>query len=338
MSQIEILLIFFVLNLFLVLNFEKIKIFKIAIDKPDKQRKFHPKPVALAGGIILIINILLYFILLNLNEKLIINEIIFGSLNKLNIFISICLSIFLLGLVDDKINLNPNKKLLFLTIFLCLYLILDNEILIKTLELSFINKTIYLGKYSFIFTIFCFLVFLNAFNMFDGINLQSSSYSLILLLYFVSLEIKSLLIFILIIYIIFFIYLNYSNKSFLGDSGTLLISFIISVFFIKLFNKEVIIYSDEIFILLMMPGIDMIRLFFERIKKRRNPFSYDRNHIHHLLLEKFNYLKTIFIIISLILMPIVLNFLEINKLNNIMSSIIIYSIIIFTLKRKKKDN
>ena len=338
MSQIEILLLFFILNLFLVINFEKIRIFKIVIDRPDKQRKFHPNPVALAGGIILIINILLYSIFLNLNEELIINEIIFNSLRELNIFILICLLVFILGFVDDKINVNPYKKFLFLTIFLSLYLSLDKEIVIKTLELSFLDKTIYLGKYSSIFTIFCFLVFINTFNMFDGINLQSSSYSLILLLYFFSLEINSLLIFILIIFIIFFKYLNYSNKSFLGDSGTLLISFIISVFFIKLFNKDIIYHSDEIFIFLMMPGIDMIRLFFERIKNRKNPFSYDRNHIHHLLLEKLNYFKTICIIVSLILLPIILNSLEINKLNNIIYSTIMYFLIILILKKNTKIN
>ena len=43
MSQFEILVIFFILNLFLVLNFEKINFFQIIIDKPDKLRKFHKK-------------------------------------------------------------------------------------------------------------------------------------------------------------------------------------------------------------------------------------------------------------------------------------------------------
>ena len=62
MDQIEILLTFFVINLFITINFDKMKIFSIAIDKPDKVRKFHKKPTALAGGIILIINIFFYFI------------------------------------------------------------------------------------------------------------------------------------------------------------------------------------------------------------------------------------------------------------------------------------
>ena len=44
---------------------------------------------------------------------------------------------------------------------------------------------------------------------------------------------------------------------------------------------------------MLIPGIDMIRLFFERIKNKRNPFSNDRWHFHHLLLNKYGYLKTI---------------------------------------------
>ena len=56
--------------------------------------------------------------------------------------------------------------------------------------------------------------------------------------------------------------LNFLNKSFLGDSGTLLISFILSFIFIKLFNNQIILNSDEILIYMLIPGIDMIRLFF----------------------------------------------------------------------------
>ena len=170
--------------------------------------------------------------------------------------------------------------------------------------------------------------------MFDGINLQSSCYTLIILIYFLYLIPNSILVSILIIFILFFIYLNYSNKSFLGDSGTLLISFVLSVIFIKLFNKELIIYSDEILIYMLIPGIDMIRLFFERVKKGRNPFSYDRLHLHHLLLEKYSYLKTICIIIIFITLPIVLNHLGIARLNIIFISIILYFISILILKKK----
>ena len=333
MSQIEILIIFFIFNLFLTINFEKIKILKIIIDKPDKIRKFHQKPTALAGGIILIMNIFLYFVFLNLNEILLINELIFKNLSEINFFVLSCFLIFFLGIVDDKFNLDPLKKFVFLFLILGQFMYFDRSINIEILEFSFLQSPIYTGKYSHVFTIFCFLVFINAFNMFDGINLQSSIYSLLILIYFLFLNQNSLLVSFLIIFISFFLFLNHSNKSFLGDSGTLLISFMISVIFIKLFNEKKIIYSDEILIYMLIPGLDMIRLFFERIKNKRNPFSFDRLHLHHLLLRKFSYSKTILIILILISLPIILSQLNLNKLFIILISMTVYSAVILTSKK-----
>jgi hypothetical protein len=45
---------------------------------------------------------------------------------------------------------------------------------------------------------------------------------------------------------------------------------------------------------MLVPGLDLFRLFFERIIKGKNPFFPDRNHIHHLLLKKMSYLKVNF--------------------------------------------
>ena len=54
---------------------------------------------------------------------------------------------------------------------------------------------------------------------------------------------------------------------------------------------------------MFLPGIDMIRLFFIRIKNKKNPFSPDRNHLHHKLLKKFGYIYTIQIVIGLSILP-----------------------------------
>ena len=50
---------------------------------------------------------------------------------------------------------------------------------------------------------------------------------------------------------------------------------------------------------MFLPGIDMIRLFFTRLKNKNNPFSPDRKHLHHKLLQKFGYKYTIQIISAL---------------------------------------
>ena len=58
--------------------------------------------------------------------------------------------------------------------------------------------------------------------------------------------------------------------------------------------------------MMMVPGLDLIRLFFERIKKGKHPFSSDARHFHHLLLKKYNKNKTLLISLSLIIIPNIL--------------------------------
>ena len=77
---------------------------------------------------------------------------------------------------------------------------------------------------------------------------------------------------------------------FLGDSGTYTLAFIISYIIIKSHNIEEI-YPEEIFIILSLPGLDMLRLFILRIFKGKNPFHSDRNHIHHLILKNIIHSK-----------------------------------------------
>ena len=333
MTQFEMVLIFVLINIFFVINFDKIKLFHTVIDSPDNKRKFHKKPTALAGGIILIINIILYYFIIIFFDNDLQNEIIFKEQKHLFFFVVSSFLIFSLGFIDDKLNLNPIIKFLYLILIIGLFIYFDPTIKVELIKLSFLDRQIFLKNYSFIFTIFCFLVFLNSFNMFDGINLQSGSYALIIFIYFLFITQTSLFIIILIIFLITFMYLNFINKSFLGDNGSLLTSFIISFIFIKLFNENEILYSDTIFIIMIIPGLDMVRLFFERIKNKKNPLVFDRHHLHHLLINKFNLLHTNLIINLLIIIPIVLSFLDLNNLIIIFLTIFTYSLIIFKIKK-----
>ena len=107
-----------------------------------------------------------------------------------------------------------------------------------------------------------------------------------------------------------------------------MLGFIFSYFFIKLYNFSNI-KSDEIFILMMIPGFDMMRLFFLRIIGGKNPFKGDRNHIHHILLLKYNHLKTVIFIQSLIIIPFLLFLIfKSESIFIIIISLIIYFILI----------
>ena len=137
-----------------------------------------------------------------------------------------------------------------------------------------------------------------------------------------------MLIKILLVSLICFSYLNFRNKSFLGDSGTLLLAFIISYFFIILYNFNYIEFVDEVVLYMLIPGLDLARLFIFRILKKKNPLSSDRQHLHHLLLSKYSLSKTLIIILFLISFPIILNYFTLNNVYTILLSFSIYTALI----------
>ena len=87
--------------------------------------------------------------------------------------------------------------------------------------------------------------------------------------------------------LLYILFLNLKNNIFLGDAGSLFLGCLIGLNIIFNYNLEMTnsYYPVEnIFIALMLPGIDMLRVFTERIVDKKNPFSADRKHLHHLLI------------------------------------------------------
>ena len=325
----NILIIFFTLfNFLLITYFDKIKFFHLNIDKPDLKRKLHKKAVPLAGGSIIILNLFIYFLISLFEPKIFFNEIIFDNTKSLILFFFTSCLIFILGFFDDKFDYSANLKFSFISILILLILLLDKQLIIQVIKFSFLNREFYLSQYSILFTCFCFLVFLNAFNMFDGINLQASSYSLTIFLCIIIFYLDLFLAKIIFISLLSYSFLNYKNKTFLGDSGSLLISFIIGYIFIKLYNLQLINFADEIVIYMLIPGIDLIRLFFKRILIKKNPLTSDRFHLHHLLLLKYSYFKSLLILYGLITLPLVMDYFDINRIFIISFFILIYSMLL----------
>ena len=336
----NILITFLILfNLFLIFFYNKIKLFHLNIDIPDTKRKLHKNPIPLAGGIIIIINIIVFFIFTIINKKIFIKELIFFENHKvLIIFMISAFLIFLVGFIDDKYDLRASIKFILISIIIFLILIFDNTLNIKNINFSFLEKNFNLSIYSTVFSAFCFLVFLNALNMFDGINLQSSIYLITVTLSIIIFYSNSVFIKVFLIAILSYSYLNFKNKCFLGDSGTLLAAFVIGYLFIKLYYNKIILFSDEIVLYMLLPGVDLIRLFFKRISLKRNPLTSDRFHLHHLLLLKFSYKKTITILFILILFPIVMNYLQFNNLFIILFFVLVYSLLVNFVNKKIKPN
>lgn len=340
--MVNFYLIFVLLNLVIFFNLKKISKFLNVFDVPDKKLKTHIKRTPLLGGTVFLINLLAVSIyqLIFLKEFLLLENNFFKIRDIIGI-IFLILSFYFLGLYDDKNNLSPFKKIFLSIIFIIISITLNKELLIVKFSLSFYDSKIFLENFSVIFTIFCFVILMNSLNFYDGINGQSCIYFLIVFSYLLISTKKYEFYFFVIIVLILLLILNLMNLLFLGDNGIYLLSIILSVALIYEHNVYGnIIFADEIFILLFLPGLDLLRLTISRLLKGNNPFYGDRNHIHHLLNQKFSLLNTNLILAILGTLPII--FFNFFKLNFFLVSIIfliIYGLLIQFLRfNDKKHN
>ena len=317
-------------NVLILFSFNNLsKKFRI-VDVGDGKRKFQKNPVSLLGGSLLFFNIFIFIFLdYFLFKKIIVSGFI-NTNRELFAFTGGIISLYLYGLFDDKYKLSANYKLLISTFFVLLFILLDENLIISNLEFSFLNHIIELKSFAIFFTLLCFLLFFNALNMFDGINCQVGFYCIFVFLIFFSKNIFPELCLILIISLLFFLILNYKGKVYLGESGVLLLAFIIGYIFIKSSNLDnKVFFADEIFMIMALPGMDMLRLFISRIYKGKHPFTSDMNHIHHLFLKHFSNTKTFIIILLYILITTMLYFYINFKLIYLIMYVTLYLSIIF---------
>ena len=273
------------------------------VDYPN-DKSVHREKALLFGGIFLISSLFLNIIILILTNKF--------QNNFFNFFL--ILSFFFVALIDDIKNLNPNLKIILSIIICFIGISLDSELKINNL-FFFYSDSIYLNNNSFfnyVLSILCILLFLNAFNFIDGINGLASTVGLSFFLYLI---IKNPLIlnlyYFFIISLLFFLFINTKYKVFLGDSGNYLISICIAMILLKENSDQPsLYYAEEIFLLLLIPGLDMLRLFIVRIFNKNNPFKGDQNHLHHRLFNKFGNLKTVLIYLVIINLPIYIFFIS----------------------------
>ena len=284
-------------------------------DYPDKKRKLHKKPTPLIGGFIF-----LFFLIFFYFFSIFFNFYIIDLKTQTTITIA-CLIFFFLGYIDDKYEINAFHKLILqFVISIIFFYFLNENLIIYSLKFESVNLTINVGNYSLIFTSLCLVVFLNALNMFDGQDGQVSIYITFVLFLLLIMGIEIYFCLGLLIFNVLFLLLNLQKKTFLGDNGVFLIGSLVS-FLIIIGYKRNLFLVDEIFIIMILPGIDMLRLFIVRSLQKRSPFSPDRQHFHHYIQKKFSKSNSLVIISFLGILPFVIH----NYFN------IIYSLIFFIL-------
>lgn len=241
------------------------------LDKPNR-RKIHDKKIPRNGGIAIFATIFLIWI---------ISQFVGRPIFSYKILIAIT-SIFLLGLIDDAIELNFKIKFL-IQIIAATVCIIDGSV-IKT-SLSPFGKID--NPILNIFITYVWIIGItNAMNLVDGIDGLAT---------FITIS-SSFLIFVnsgdpLSLILTFtcagFLVLNWNPaKIFMGDSGSNLLGFLLSLIVLKNFTGNEGTWLIGMGVFLGYPVLDTFYAFARRLAQKKNPFMADRQHFHHQLLAK----------------------------------------------------
>tara|TARA_B100000780_G_scaffold277864_1_gene249637 strand:+ start:3994 stop:5007 length:1014 start_codon:yes stop_codon:yes gene_type:complete len=329
-----IFLLLILFNLALLKKFDFLIKFINVYDSPDLLRKRHKKSTPVVGGFVIYIN-LLFILLIDFFFTQFILLDLFNVFEFLS-FLFIFSFFFILGFYDDKYLLSASIKLFISTILLFVLLNFNSELVLDNLFFTSFKFSIFLSEYSLIVTIVSILLFQNSINMFDGSNLQFSNFSFICILFLLIKSNFNVFFLLLAIPFIFYWYLNKNKYSFLGDGGALSLSFFFSIFFIKFYNTNVVTNSEDILVLMLVPGIDMFRLFMFRILNNKNPFTADENHIHHILFRRFKNNGIVQLIIFLMsVSSIIIYYLSDNLIYSILLLLVFF---IYIVKQDKIKN
>ena len=290
------------------------------IDVPNKS-KIHQNSVPITGGLILFFSTAFTFIY----------QIYFEQ-EKFFILNSYLLLFFLIGIFDDKFNLNAYIRITFVLLISIFFILSQNDFIIEKIYFEILNSEFYFGKAKIFITLLCILLLYVAMNMADGINgliIFLSIFSILVLKLIISSNNLNILDISTILTLLILSYFNFTNKLFLGNSGTTLLAsyLIFSTIEINYYSQINVFSVISIFLII---GIDMVRLIISRISSKKNPFMRDQNHFHYILLRKFDLLNTNLIYLALSFMPIIFSsILGISVLYFIFISVVFYFLIIF---------
>jgi len=254
-------------------------------DQPNG-RKLHTSPVPTMGGVAIAAGMLFaYYMWIPFDWQV------------MDICFLFCvIALLALGMMDDLLDLPARYK--FLVQVSLAALIALSGIRIHSFEGLFgIHELPLPAQYSF--TILAIVGITNAFNLIDGIDGLAGSLafmSLLTLGIFLTLSgntTAGFIAFALAGAILGFLYFNFNPaKIFMGDTGSLVIGFIIAVLGIQLMQSNAkmpdpVLPHSPLFVLgiVLIPVFDTLRVFATRIWKGKSPFTADKTHIHHFFIN-----------------------------------------------------
>jgi len=294
------------------------KKFKVLDYPRSRSRKVHTQPIPRWGGLsiyfgLLLSVIILYFFSADFRTLLEYKDSLYSAgrliryleLSKqlTGVFIAASL-IVILGMIDDKRNISPIAKLL--TQIIAAYIAMDYGVRILGLTLLqiFGGKFYYLPTLlSQIITVVWLVGFMNTINLIDGLDgLATGLVAIAAFTFFIisliqggtkivflakQLNLAALISIGLCGACLGFLYHNfYPAKIFLGDTGSMLLGFLLGTIAVIGTLKTTAVIAFFIPILVIgLPVTDVIFAIIRRFLKRRPIFEADKEHFHHRLLR-----------------------------------------------------
>ena len=293
------------------------------IDLPNS-RSSHVLPTIRGFGIVLCIGI--GITLFVFNQDLFIEH---------TSLLTAVLLVGILGLVDDVVGTNPFIKIATL---IMVYTFLYAEGFLITNLGVFLGVSLNLNlTLAILFTVVAIVAFTNAFNLIDGLDGLSGLIAIIIFLSFLVIGIKNNDQFLITIPILFitslavFIFYNWHPaKVFLGDSGSLMIGFTISLMAIRSLS-----YIEPISILYItaVPIIDFLFVTIRRLLDGVSIFKADRLHCHHILQSYFNnsVRKTVIVIAVFQILFSSFGLVFVSEVNDSFTALTLFTLIFFII-------
>lgn len=263
---------------------------KHLFDEPTESRKLHKESTPSMGGMMIFAGTLFSFLLWLPTEEI----------GVIKFLVPCMLIMFFVGMKDDIIGTAPVKKLA-AHLFVAFIMVLMADIKLTSLHGLFGVREIpeWAG---IMLSVFTYIVLINAFNLIDGVDGLAGGVCLIASslfgawFYCAGDMMYAVISFSLAGGLLGFLRFNFNPaKIFMGDSGSLTIGFLIAVLAIELIEYKSTVELPDIvnniskpilaMSILVYPLIDTIRVFTLRAIKGISPFTADRNHIHHRLID-----------------------------------------------------
>lgn len=210
--------------------------------------------------------------------------------------------LFMVGLKDDLVISSAKVKIIG-QLIACFFVIFLPQLQIVSLH-GFLGITEIHPFIAYPMALLLMLAIINAYNLIDGIDGLAGIIGIIIcgiyaILFLLTNQPFFFLVCISVIAILVaFLRYNLSsgtNKIFMGDSGSLVIGFLIGFLTLRFLTTDPFAILDYqiktensvIFVvaILFIPIFDTTRIVFSRLLNKQNPFIADRNHAHHILID-----------------------------------------------------